>query len=90
MAITFHGLPTVQVAHIRQAMRDSYGGPVETHISDGDIGPCRHCMGAIPKGAPYLILAHRPFATQNPYAETGPIFLCADDCPAHVQGALHG
>jgi Protein of unknown function (DUF1203) len=29
-----------------------------------------------------LILAHRPFAALQPYAEVGPIFLCADECEA--------
>jgi hypothetical protein len=28
-----------------------------------------------------LILAHRPFPVPQPYAESGPIFLCAADCP---------
>lgn len=28
-----------------------------------------------------LVLAHRPFPALQPYAELGPIFLCADDCP---------
>jgi hypothetical protein len=27
-----------------------------------------------------LILAYRPFDTAQPYAETGPIFLCAEAC----------
>lgn len=27
-----------------------------------------------------LILAHRPFLETHPYAETGPIFLCAAPC----------
>jgi hypothetical protein len=27
-----------------------------------------------------LILAHRPFPSPQPYAETGPIFLCAAEC----------
>jgi hypothetical protein len=27
-----------------------------------------------------LVLAHRPFPALQPYAETGPIFLCADPC----------
>lgn len=30
-----------------------------------------------------LILAYRPFAGLHPYAETGPIFLCADACARH-------
>lgn len=29
-----------------------------------------------------LVLAHRPFDTLHPYAETGPIFLCATGCDA--------
>ena len=27
-----------------------------------------------------LILAHRPFPTLHPYAESGPIFVCAEPC----------
>ena len=34
----------------------------------------------IPKGAGMLVLAHRPFPAPQPYAEIGPIFLCADAC----------
>ena len=30
-----------------------------------------------------LILAHRPFDALHPYAECGPIFLCADHCRRH-------
>ncbi|WP_157994898.1 DUF1203 domain-containing protein [Paracoccus tegillarcae] len=36
----------------------------------------------MPKGAPYIIVAHRPFSGLNPYAETGSIFLCVEDCAA--------
>ncbi|MEZ4618768.1 MAG: DUF1203 domain-containing protein [Caldilineaceae bacterium] len=31
--------------------------------------------------------AHRPFATIQPYAECGPIFLHADSCTRYVEGA---
>lgn len=44
--------------------------------------PCRCCLKEVPKGAAMLICAARPFPTLQPYAETGPIFLCADDCEA--------
>ena len=33
-----------------------------------------------------LILAHRPFPEAQPYAETGPIFLCADPCERGMKG----
>jgi Protein of unknown function (DUF1203) len=36
----------------------------------------------IPEGAGMLVLAHRPFPAPQPYAEVGPIFLCADACEA--------
>jgi len=35
-----------------------------------------------------LILAHRPFGALQPYAELGPIFLCADACDAYTGKAL--
>ena len=31
-------------------------------------------------GEPYLVLAYRPFPELQPYAETGPIFLHAEEC----------
>ena len=82
MHIQFLGLQSDQVAETKNAMRDAYDNPVETHLSDGSAYPCRHCLGQTPEGQEYLILAWRPFETTNPYAETGPIFLCAADCPA--------
>lgn len=61
---------------------DSYGLLPERRVSDGGGNPCRHCLRMIPEGAGMLVLAHRPFGSLQPYAETGPIFLCADACQA--------
>lgn len=82
MDIRFHGLPTDTVAHLRRSMRDAYDQPIERRLAQDEGWPCRHCLGQTPPDRDFLILAHRPFETSNPYAETGPIFLCADDCPA--------
>lgn len=82
MDIRFHGLPTQTVAALRQSMRDAYDQPIERRLAGDDGWPCRHCLGKTPADRDFLILAHRPFDTLNPYAETGPIFLCADDCAA--------
>ena len=30
-----------------------------------------------------LVLAYRPFPSPQPYAEVGPIFLCAEPCERH-------
>lgn len=35
-----------------------------------------------------LILAHRPFLEPHPYAETGPIFLCAAHCERYEGAEL--
>jgi len=72
---------------------DANGMVPERAISDGVGVPCRHCLQIVEEGAPYLILAHRPFPEKQPYAEVGPIFLHAYRCQAYDQGgeipALH-
>jgi hypothetical protein len=81
--IKFHPLPTQTVAALRAGGPDANGLPAEHAISDGSGNPCRHCLQQIPAGARMLICAHRPFGAAQPYAETGPIFLCADYCAAY-------
>jgi len=78
--IKFVPLPSDAVADLRGQGHDAYGNRPERTQSDGSGNPCRHCLGFVPKGAGMLILAYRPFDTLQPYAETGPVFLCADDC----------
>ena len=48
-------------------------------------GECRHCLSMIPAGEDMLVLAHRPFTAPQPYAEVGPIFLCAKPCLPHPE-----
>lgn len=75
-------IPT-EVARTYQAGGpDANGQAPERAISDGGGNPCRHCLRMIPKGAGMLVLAHRPFPAPQPYAEIGPVFLCADRCTA--------
>ena len=80
---TIQALPTAEVRAYQAGASDAYGNPPEQAISTGTGNPCRHCLRHIPEGAPMLILAHRPFDALHPYAETGPIFLCADACERH-------
>jgi hypothetical protein len=75
-------IPTDVVRAYQAGRADANGQVPERGVSDGDGNPCRHCLGMIPKGAGMLILAHRPFPEPQPYAEVGPIFLCADPCDA--------
>ncbi|NRG19340.1 DUF1203 domain-containing protein [Rhizobiales bacterium] len=81
--IRFQALPTEIARHYRNGGKDANGHAPERHISDGGGNPCRHCLKFIPEGAPFLILSHRPFDEAQPYAEVGPIFLCAEDCERH-------
>ncbi|MEI4471127.1 DUF1203 domain-containing protein [Frigidibacter sp. MR17.24] len=78
--LRFEGLDTATATALRRGGPDAHGQPAERVQASGASNPCRHCLDMVPEGAGMLILAHRPFPAPQPYAETGPIFLCADDC----------
>jgi len=81
MTIRFVAMPTEDAAALQRGGPDAHGQAPERQISDGDGVPCRHCLTRVAEGEPYLVLAYRPFPTDQPYAETGPIFLHAESCP---------
>jgi hypothetical protein len=87
MPILFTPIPTETVRRYQAGGADANGQPPEQARSDGDGNPCRHCLRFIPKGRGMLILSHRPFPVPQPYAETGPIFLCAELCDAPADRA---
>lgn len=80
MMIRFLPYDAQVVASLRAGGVDANGQVAERVTSDGNGNPCRSCLHDIPKEAEMLICAARPFPTLQPYAETGPIFLCAGDC----------
>lgn len=82
MTLRFIAMPDEEAKRLRRGGRDAYGNLPERHISDGDGVPCRHCLGNVAAGKAYLVLAYRPFSSVQPYAETGPIFLHAEECAA--------
>ncbi|MCV2892676.1 DUF1203 domain-containing protein [Lentibacter sp. XHP0401] len=84
--IEFHGMPQAEADALRADGPDAYGMPAERSVSSGAGNPCRCCLRNIPEGAPMLICAHKPFGQNQPYAETGPIFLCAETCHANGSG----
>jgi Protein of unknown function (DUF1203) len=84
----FEAIATKVVRAYQAGGADANGQVPERMVSDGDGFPCRHCLTMIPKGAGVLVLAHRPFPAPQPYAEVGPIFLCADECRAGGGEAL--
>lgn len=80
MNIRYLPYEAATVASLRQGGPDAYGMPAERAVSDGAGTPCRSCLHDVPQGAGMLICAAMPFPTLQPYAETGPVFFCADDC----------
>ena len=79
--IRFVAMPTEEARALQSGGPDAHGQAPERQISDGDGVPCRHCLTRVAGGEPYLVLAYRPFPDDQPYAETGPIFIHADACP---------
>jgi hypothetical protein len=81
MSIRFVAMPTAEVVALQAGGPDAYGRTPERQISDGGGVPCRHCLTRVAEGEPYLVLSYRPFPSEQPYAETGPIFIHAEACP---------
>ena len=82
-ALKFIALDSETVRSLRNGGVDANGQKPERKISDGGGNPCRHCLEDMPEGDPFLVLAHRPFPGSQPYAEVGPLFIHAEDCPRY-------
>jgi hypothetical protein len=81
MSIKFVALEAELVRSWQLGGLDANGQIPERAISDGQGIPCRLTLAMVPKGEPYLVLAHRPFPAPQPYAEVGPIFVHAEPRP---------
>lgn len=85
--LRFIALDSDTVRALQAGAADANDQEPEHQVSDGGGNPCRHCLADIAEGAPFLVLAHRPFPAAQPYAEVGPIFLHAEDCPRYDETA---
>ncbi|WP_166415871.1 DUF1203 domain-containing protein [Cochlodiniinecator piscidefendens] len=83
MNLAYHPYNQAFVDQVRTGGFDDNGQVAECDVSDGHGNPCRSCLKEILKDAKMLILGARPFSELQPYAELGPIFLCADACTPH-------
>jgi Protein of unknown function (DUF1203) len=84
--IRFEAMATDVARGYQAGGLDAYGRVPErrTAAANGQFRvPCRHCLTDVAPGDDYLVLAYRPFATLQPYTETGPIFLHANACERH-------
>jgi hypothetical protein len=80
-SLRIHGIPTTTVERLRAGGPDANGQLPVRRTAEGLANPCRHCLQLIEPGGAKLVLAYRPFAAPQPYAEIGPIFLHAEECP---------
>lgn len=70
---------------IRTTLRDDHGNRLHVQTSEDDSNPCRSCLRVTPHGSHLILFAHRPFTTDGPYAETGPVFVHAEACTPYAQ-----
>ncbi|HKC23687.1 MAG TPA: DUF1203 domain-containing protein [Thermoanaerobaculia bacterium] len=75
-------------ARIRATRRDAAGRPVLVR-TDGERHQCRACLELTEPGEAVLLLSHRPFPSEQPYAETGPIFIHERPCVPSSGGASY-
>ncbi|MBX3726795.1 MAG: DUF1203 domain-containing protein [Xanthomonadales bacterium] len=88
MKLSVQGIPTEHARHLRAGRADANGQPALHRVAEGPMNPCRHCLGLIAEGDRKLVLGYRPFDTAQPYAEVGPIFLHAGECPRYESDRL--
>jgi len=50
---------------------------------DGGRHQCRHCLTLSAPDEAVLLASHRPFESDQPYAESGPVFVHERDCPRY-------
>ena len=84
MDLSISGLPTHEVERLRAGGADAHGQRALRRRAEGAANPCRHCLSLIREGEEKLVLAYRPFAIAQPYAEVGPIFLHPGPCARYA------
>lgn len=80
MGLRVRGIESGDFNRLRMGGADANGQAPLVRVAEGGANPCRHCLGLISDGEDKLVLAYRPFAAAQPYAETGPIFLHRGEC----------
>ncbi|WP_420549033.1 DUF1203 domain-containing protein [Curvivirga sp.] len=83
--IQFTSMPTKDAEHYWNGGLDAYGQKPQSGISDGSGLPCRHCQQDIEEGEEFFLLAYKPFEKDQPFTETGPIFLHKHACTRYPE-----
>ena len=66
----------------RKTRLDRFGNALAV-MRDGNPHQCRVCLTMSQPDEGVILLAHRPFESNQPYAETGPIFVHEQPCQAY-------
>jgi hypothetical protein len=79
-------LPAKELARIRATGSDDFGHPVRVSVVEEEPGtPLRCCLREAHAGERVALISWRPLreAPDSVYAEVGPVFVHADDCPGY-------
>jgi hypothetical protein len=73
---TYRIIPLAQsiASAARRTRIDQFGNRLSV-LRDGQPHQCRVCLELSKPDEGVILFAHSPFATQQPYAETGPVFI---------------
>ncbi len=84
-------LPARDLTRIRATGLDDFGHPLRVSVADEEPGtPLRCCLREAHAGERVALISWRPLheAPDSVYAEVGPVFVHADDCPGyHEEGS---
>lgn len=86
-ALLFQALPAHELHRIRRAGVDDHGHDLRVFVNHEDAGvSLRCCLREARVGERIALLAWRPLddAPGSVYAEVGPVFVHADDCPGYT------
>jgi hypothetical protein len=71
-----------RLATIRDTRLDDNGNPVVAFDAEG-WEPLRCCLTIGEPGHAIALIAYTPLSTRSPWTETGPVFICADECAGY-------
>jgi hypothetical protein len=68
-----------RLATVRDRGVDGDGNAVVAFPAEG-WEPLRCCLDIAQLGHPIALIAYSPLTTRSPWTETGPVFICAQEC----------
>lgn len=85
-SLSFHALPSRELRRVRTTGLDDFGHPLRIFTNESEGGtPLRCCLRDALVGECVALIAWRPLseAPESVYAEVGPVFVHADECPGY-------